>query len=114
MLKIKRLKFTNYACPRMKAKLHLVLSISIFFLSFCGWSQDNYWKPIVTKSNNANNTRAQKLSVFNFEEHLFQEKLVEVTKEKTKQLIYFPNAGGDIIGFQVIETAVFHPTLSAK
>ena len=41
---IKRLTFSCYNAPfRMKAKLHLVFSITMFLVCFCAQGQQNYW-----------------------------------------------------------------------
>ncbi|WP_394973823.1 reprolysin-like metallopeptidase [uncultured Croceitalea sp.] len=98
----------------MKAKLHLVFSISIFFVAFCGWAQDNYWKPIAKKTNDAINSIEAESSKFNLEETVFQNKLKIELESGDQSLIYFPKASGKLIGFEVEETPVFHPVLAAK
>ncbi|WP_350292546.1 reprolysin-like metallopeptidase [uncultured Croceitalea sp.] len=98
----------------MRAKLHFVLSISIFFIAFSGWSQDGYWKSIAANEEDQIISASEKSSVFNFEEVVFKQRLDEGLKKETQQLIYFPEASGKIIGFKVEETPVFHPILAAK
>ncbi|GMN10423.1 hypothetical protein MTsPCn9_31110 [Croceitalea sp. MTPC9] len=98
----------------MRAKLHLVLSISIFFVVFCGWSQDNYWKSIAPKAQDVGNAKVEKSSMFTFEEKLFQKELRSDLKPTSEKLVYFPEASGDLIGFTVKETPIFHPDLAKK
>ena len=98
----------------MKAKLHFVFSIAIFFVAFCGWSQDNYWKPVAEKTNDVINSGKVESSKFNLEETVFQKKLKIELESKDQSLIYFPKASGKLIGFEIKETPVFHPTLAAK
>ena len=98
----------------MKAKLHFVLSISIFFIAFSGWSQDAYWKSIAANGESKINFEVEKSSVFDFKEAVFQEKLNKDLKASPDKLIYFPKASGEIIGFKVLETPIFHPILAAK
>jgi len=94
----------------MKAKLHLVFSISIFFMVFCGWSQDNYWKPVIEKGSSKISSTKENPSKYSLETQIFQKTL----NNKDKSLLYFPDASGKIIGFKVKETPIFHPLLTAK
>ena len=98
----------------MRAKLHLVLSISIFFIVFSGWSQDKYWKPVASKAKVTAHTEVNKSSMFVLEEKLFQDKLGENLKTSSDKLIYFPDASGKLIGFTVEETPVFNIVLAKK
>ena len=104
---------TVYA-PRMRAKLQFVLSISIFFVAFCGWSQDAYWKSIAANAEDKIEEEVEKSSMFDFEEVVFKNKLNKTAQTASNALIYFPKASGELIGFTVKETPVFHPILGAK
>jgi len=97
----------------MKAKLHLVLSITIFFSWFYGFSQNGYWKSI-TASNKAaiSNTQKQSL-VYEFENSGFK-KALNNALINSSQMIYLPNFKGKLEAFLIKERAVFHPELSAK
>ncbi|MFD2587407.1 reprolysin-like metallopeptidase [Croceitalea marina] len=98
----------------MKAKLHFVLSISIFFVAFSGWSQDTYWKPLAASEENQTNSIIGKVSEFDLKEAIFKSALDKGAKTSTQELIYFPEATGKLIGFMVEETPIFHPVLAAK
>ena len=100
--------------PRMRAKLQFVLSISIFFVAFCGWSQDAYWKSIAANAEDKIEEEVEKSSMFDFEEVVFKNKLNKTAQTASNALIYFPKASGELIGFTVKETPVFHPILGAK
>ncbi|MDT0605851.1 reprolysin-like metallopeptidase [Croceitalea rosinachiae] len=97
----------------MKAKLHLVLSITIFFSWFYGFSQDEYWKPILA-SNKAitSNVKDQDL-VYEFESLIFKKALNNITIDAS-QIIYLPDYSGKLSAFAVEERSVFHPDLSKK
>jgi len=98
----------------MRAKLQFVLSISIFFIAFCGWSQDVYWKSVAANGSDKFNEGIEKASILYFEEAVFKNKLNSGTQTASNELIYFPEASGKFIGFMVKETPVFHPILGAK
>ncbi len=98
----------------MKAKLHFVLSISIFFVAFYGWSQDAYWKPLAASEENRTNSIVGKISEFDLKEEVFKRTLDKGVKVGTQELIYFPEATGKLIGFMVEESPIFHPVLAAK
>ena len=98
----------------MKAKLHLVFSISIFLMAFYGWSQDNYWKPVVENKKYDANTSSVSSASFQLETKIFQQALENSIQGKGKKLVFFPKASGELVGFTIAETAVFHPVLAAK
>ena len=96
----------------MRAKLHLVLSISIFFIVFSGWSQDNYWKPAANQSV----VHTGKLLVKTNNYTLNAQKFGAVLKEANnkRQLVYLPIAGLGTKSFMVKEASVLHPSLAAQ
>lgn len=103
--------------PRMHAKLRLLFSITMVFLSFYGSAQGQYWerqsaRNAVTKKI-ADRFDVQKSEVFSFEENRFKASLSSVTGKASK-IVYFPNAAGDFSAFSVVESPVFSPELSQK
>ncbi|KAB7528996.1 T9SS type A sorting domain-containing protein [Flagellimonas olearia] len=102
----------------MKAKLHLVFSITIFFGSFCVFGQQGYWKPAQKethlKSSSIKHVEKAR-AVFSLEESLFMEKLESSRTSKGKGLVvYFPNGDGEVVPFVLTETPVLHPELAKK
>lgn len=102
----------------MRAKLHLVFSITIFFACFCAFGQQAYWKSIPVKSNfkSASLKDMSKVSaVFSLDNHLFSKTLKSFSNSKKgKHQIYLPGYNGDIIAFNIEETSVLHPDLAKK
>lgn len=102
----------------MKAKLHLVFSISIFFICFSAQGQQGYWKSIPVKSSfksvslkDMNKAEA----VYSLDKAKILERLSPRTNgQKGGQTVYLPNGNGDVIAFDVKETPVFHPDLAKK
>ena len=103
----------------MIAKLRVVLSIPIFFLSFCLWSQSEYWMPETSIQNIPDRfqieTGEEKLTLFNLNEMMLGQKLGEVKPQiLSSETIAFPDTDGQLIEFRVKETPVFAPELAAK
>lgn len=97
----------------MKAKLHLVLSITIFFSWFYGFSQNEYWKPVITSNKVvATNGKTQDL-VFEFNSAVFKKALNSASSNSSEH-IYLPNSKGKLEAFLIEEKAVFHPELASK
>lgn len=102
----------------MKAKLHLVLSIAIFFTSFCIYSQQGYWKSIPKesglKSASLKDMDAAK-KLLELDRTSFKSQLASSStlKGQTKT-IYLPDTNGEIVPFQLVETSVLHPDLAKK
>lgn len=102
----------------MKAKLHLVFSITIFFSCFCTYGQQAYWKSIPKQSSlksvsikDMDKARA----VFSLDKNLFSEKLQDFSVSKNgKHIIYLPDGDGNVIPFALQETPVLHPELAQK
>jgi len=103
----------------MITKLRLVFSITIAFLSFYGSAQSDYWQQDVSQgvlnSNFSKRFDVQKGQVFSFDEQLFKAELKSVSAAKgTTKKVYFPDADGESVAFQVSEQPVFSPELSRK
>ncbi|MBT8321296.1 MAG: proprotein convertase P, partial [Eudoraea sp.] len=103
----------------MIAKLRLVLTIPIFFFSFCLWSQSEYWIPATSGENLPEHfqsqTEEEKLTLFNLNEAVLAQKLRGIKPQSlSRETISFPNTDGQLVQFRVKETPVFAPELSAK
>ncbi|MBO0323836.1 T9SS type A sorting domain-containing protein [Muricauda sp. CAU 1633] len=102
----------------MKAKLHLVFSITILFSCFCTYGQQAYWKSVPKQSNLKSASvkdmgKAQAL--FSLDKNLFSEKLQGFSVSKNgKQIVYLPDSDGNVVPFALKETPVLHPELTAK
>ena len=102
----------------MKAKLHLVFSITIFFSCFCIYGQQGYWKNVPNRSG----LRASSLKdisdakkVFTLDKSGLSKTINSVSVAKSSATtVYLPNGEGDVVPFYVKETAVLHPNLSKK
>ncbi|MAU15054.1 MAG: proprotein convertase P [Muricauda sp.] len=102
----------------MKAKLHLVFSITIFFSCFCIYGQQGYWKK-VPKPTNLHSASLKDISsaksVFSLEKDVFSKRLKSFSTNKGgKQVVYLPNSNGDVVLFTLKETSVLHPDLAKK
>ncbi|SDD55874.1 Por secretion system C-terminal sorting domain-containing protein [Pricia antarctica] len=102
---------------RMHAKLRLLFSITMVFLSFYASAQAQYWerqsaRNAVTKKI-ADRFDVQKGEVFSFQENRFKASLGSVTGKGSK-IVYFPNRAGDFSAYSVVESPVFSPELSQK
>src|SRR5690606_1614871 len=101
----------------MKAKLHLVFSITILFSCFYIHGQQGYWKSI-PKSTDLRTASLQNMGeakkVFGLQRQLFSQKLEGLHANKGRELVYFPDAQGDIVPFHLEETPVLHPDLARK
>lgn len=103
----------------MVTKLRLVFSITIAFLSFYGFAQDNYWRKETAHKNIekgfSRRFNVKKGVTFSFDESLFRSKLKALSPvNKSSKIIYFPNEMGELIPFKVSEAQVLSPELSAK
>ena len=103
----------------MAAKLRLVFTITIVFLSFYASAQSDYWQQDVSQAglnkNFSNRFDVKKGQQFSFNEKLFKRELSEVSfAKKNSKTVFFPNDKGDMVAFQVFETPVLSPELSRK
>lgn len=102
----------------MKAKLHLVFSITIFFSCFCIYGQQGYWKK-VPKPTNLHSASLKDISsaksVFSLEKDVFSKRLKSFSTNKGgKQVVYLPNGNGEVVPFTLKETSVLHPDLAKR
>ncbi|WP_190810753.1 reprolysin-like metallopeptidase [Flagellimonas sp. S3867] len=102
----------------MKAKLHLVFSITIFFACFCTYAQQGYWQSIPKKSNFKSisvKDMDKGGAVFSLDDSLFSKELKASNIAKGgMHTIYLPSGNGKVIAFQLTETSVLHPELAKK
>ncbi|MFT0713646.1 reprolysin-like metallopeptidase [Flagellimonas lutimaris] len=102
----------------MKAKLHFVFSIAIFFSCFCIYGQQGYWKSI-PKQTNLRSASLKDISgaksVFSLEKGMFSDRIKSFSAAKNKkQVVYLPNNDGNVVPFNLKETSVLHPDLAKK
>lgn len=99
----------------MVAKLRLVFSITIVFLSFSGVAQSTYWKKTelstVNKQISQQRLQVQKGKGFILDKELFVQSLIA---NKTSKIIYFPDEQGSQIPFRVEEIPLFSKVLAQK
>ncbi len=102
----------------MVVKLRLVLSISIFFLSFYGAAQSPYW---IKSGSYSQNTQQQVVplevknaQIFTLDSRVFGDQLQATMASKGKKTLAFPNAAGELTSFQIEEASVFSPALAQK
>ncbi|WP_419213570.1 reprolysin-like metallopeptidase [Maribacter sp. X9] len=99
----------------MVAKLRLVFSITILFLSFYGAAQSTYWKNTELKGNgrqfSKQRLQVEKAKAFTLNEVQFKQVLASKASSK---IIYFPDEYGNQIPFQVEETYLFSKELAEK
>ncbi|WP_297764003.1 reprolysin-like metallopeptidase [uncultured Muriicola sp.] len=103
----------------MLTKLRLVLSISILFSCFYSAAQTGYWKTSEVKdellSSDLKRLDLQKVRFFSLEETLLVRELRKLTtRTQSNTLINFPDADGNMVTYEVEETPVFSPELTAK
>ena len=103
----------------MIAKLRVVLSIPIFFFSFCAWSQIEYWKPATpgeaVPENYLVSEGGERLNLYSLEESAFSADLQGIsTSGLSEKTLSFPDKDGRIMRFRVRETPVFAPGLAAR
>ncbi|MEO9661147.1 MAG: hypothetical protein ABJG16_08030, partial [Maribacter dokdonensis] len=99
----------------MIAKLRLVFTITIVFLSFSGVAQSTYWKN--TELNGAaKRLSKQRLKVNKSKAFkLDQEQFTKVLNDgKSSKIVYFPNELGEIIPFLVEDAHLFAKGLAEK
>ncbi|WP_108245311.1 reprolysin-like metallopeptidase [Muricauda brasiliensis] len=102
----------------MKAKLHLVFSITIFFSCFCIFGQQGYWKT-VPKQSNLRSASLTDISgatkVLSLDKTAFSTQIKSFSAAKSAgKIVYLPNGEGAIVPFNLKETSVLHPDLAKK
>ena len=99
----------------MVAKLRLVFSITILFLSFYGAAQSTYWKNTELKGNSRqiskNQLRVDKSVAFILNQTLFTQALTSKTRNR---IVYFPDENGNEIAFEITEVPLFSKELAEK
>ena len=100
---------------RMKAKIHLVFSIAIFFISFSSLAQKNYWKKVQPSQQYVANSDSEDLRLYELDDVDFYATLQpkSLGKHEFRKLV-FPDFLGKEVQFQIEETPVFHPDLTKK
>ncbi len=103
----------------MVAKLRLVLSISILFSCFYAAAQTGYWQKSEVKneilSSHLKGLDLQKVRFFSLEETILERALKKLTsKSINSTLVYFPDANGNLVAYEVAETPVFSAELTSK
>lgn len=102
----------------MAVKLRLVLSITIFFLSYYGAAQTAYWKrgdsnrPEVRQQ--LARSKIKEARIFSLQEDLFANTLQTGKTLKQEQIVYFPDKNGLLKPFAIQESPVLSPELSLK
>ena len=101
--------------PLMIAKLRLVFTITIVFLSFSGVAQSTYWKNTelngAAKRLSKQRLKVNKSKAFKFN----QEQFTKVLNDgKSSKIVYFPNELGEIIPFLVEDAHLFAKGLAEK
>lgn len=101
----------------MKAKLHLVFSITIFFSCFYIHGQQAYWKSIPKQSHLKSVSvkdmgKAEK--ILTLDRSLFSKEVGSMSSSKGKQVVYLPGTDGEVVPFYLEETPVLHPDLAKK
>ncbi|MDO1513268.1 zinc-dependent metalloprotease family protein [Maribacter confluentis] len=99
----------------MVAKLRLVFSITIVFLSFSGVAQSTYWEKTelstANKQISKQRLQVEKGKAFVLNKTLFTQALMS---NKKSNVIYFPDEQGNQIPFRVEEIPLFSKTLAQK
>lgn len=99
----------------MIAKLRLVFTITIVFLSFSGLAQTAYWKN--TELNNTakqftkQQLRVNKGTAFKLDQQQFSRSLA---KKEVSKVVYFPDETGKLIPFLVEDAHLFSKELALK
>lgn len=101
----------------MKAKLHLVFSITILFSGISVHGQQAYWKNIPTTSDLRSpsirdGARVQR--AFALDRKLLEESLEGLVAAKGPRTVHLPGSGGEPVPFRLRETPVMHPDLARK
>ena len=96
----------------MKAKLHLVFSITIFLAWFSVSAQKDYWKPVVSSTAYTANSQTDVL-YFTLQRALF-DRVVKAITQDDYRIVHFPTQSGELMAFRVREAPVFHEDLTKK
>ena len=95
----------------MKAKLHLVLSFSIFLTCFSAWGQE-YWQYQRTSISSPQFKSGESTQLFGLDDKAFRQAFEQL--DLGKKTLWFPDATGKVKAFTMEERSVMHPDLQAK
>ena len=107
----------------MKAKLHYVLSITIFLIVFSAFGQNSLWEKIENSKDSKKVSEFRldknKVAFFNLDITSFKEKTASTTKRASKNnantsVIDIPTLNGKLEAFRIYEANVFSPELARK
>ncbi|MCR9226752.1 MAG: M12 family metallo-peptidase [Flavobacteriaceae bacterium] len=102
----------------MKAKLHLVFSITIFFSCFYIYGQQGYWKTVPKQSDLRSASLADisvATKVLSLDKAAFSARIKSFSAAKSVgKTVYLPDSKGVIVPFNLKETSVLHPDLAKK
>jgi len=101
--------------PLMIAKLRLVFTITIAFLSFSGVAQSTYWKN-TELNGTAKQFSTQRLKVNNSKAFKLDQELLlkALNGSEDSKIVYFPDETGELIPFVVEDAHLFTEELSLK
>ncbi|WP_222983051.1 reprolysin-like metallopeptidase [Flagellimonas meishanensis] len=102
----------------MKAKLHLVFSITIIFTGFSIHGQQGYWKSVPKeaglKSASVHNASKAKAAYF-LDKAMFAKELQQLSVSKERRIVaHLPIGTDKMLAFDLKETAVLNPELAQK
>ena len=103
----------------MVAKLRLVFSITILFLSFYGAAQNSYWKDKdlngAIKKDALERFNLKGGKAFSLDEKLFKREFEQQgIGNKSQRIVYFPNENGALMAYKVEESQLFSKQLAEK
>ena len=100
-------------CPRnrMKTKLHLVFSITIFFTCFSVVSQQSYWKKTESRVRQFGLNTKTNSTIYQLDLKQLQKEFAKTQKGLS---IHLPNSNQQFTTYYLEETPVLHPDLAAK
>ncbi|NAY92631.1 T9SS type A sorting domain-containing protein [Muricauda sp. JGD-17] len=102
----------------MKAKLHLVFSITIIFACFSSYGQQGYWKSI-SKESSFKSASVKNMSkagaAFSLNKTAFEKELQQLSFLKgQKKVTYFPVSENEMVAFALEETPLLSEELAKK
>ena len=107
----------------MKAKLHYVLSITIFLTVFSALGQNSSWKKIEKTKHteilsklhlDKNKVHLFELDMASLKQHISSAKLRTSKNKRSRTIISLPSEDGNMESFNIYEAPVFSPSLAAK
>lgn len=102
----------------MSTKLRLVFAIALFFLSFSGYTQQNYWVKISDESAKQasipKKLSKSSLEVYELDHRIFLKELSNLKSESDRAVVYFPDENGKMIPYSIQKIHQLSPELSQK